>query len=120
MMTTTTIGTANRNGRVAAVTSLVLALVTAGCDVEKDIRRNEATVLTVASVLPSPQATVAVAIRTLFRERRNELEAPLDTLVLAEPSDPIFPGDEQMKFHVSRRGQRGAGAVRVAAAGRAR
>jgi hypothetical protein len=105
MTTTMTIATGIIIGsdRAAVVTSLslLLALVTAGCGGQKDVRKDAAAVPTVAAVLPLPQAAIAVGIRTLFREQRSRLESPFNTFELAEGSDPLFPDDEQIKLHVT-------------------
>ena len=90
------------NGRAAVTSlSLMLALVTAGCGGQKDIRKDAAAVPTVAAVLLLPQAAVAVGIRALFREHRGRLESPFNTFDLVEASDPLFPDDEQIKLHVA-------------------
>jgi len=95
-------GTITGNGRAAVTSfSLMLALVTAGCGGQKDIRKDAAAVATVAAVLPLPQPAAAVGIRTLFREHRGTLESPLNTFELAEGSEPLFPDDEQIKLHVA-------------------
>ena len=104
MIMTITIGTGTTtgNGRAAVTSfSLMLALVTAGCGGQKDIRKDAAAVPTVAAVLPLPQPAAAVGIRTLFREHRGKLESPLNTFELAEGSEPLFPDDEQIKLHVA-------------------
>ena len=98
---TITIGTITRNGHAAAVTSLLVILVAAGCGGEKAISKDAATVPTVAALVPFPEGAVGAAIRTLFGKERARLESPFDTLVLAEPSDPVFPDDEQIKLHVA-------------------
>ena len=99
---TGTTGTIAGNGRAAVTSfSLMLALVTAGCGGQKDIRKDAAAVPTVAAVLLLPQAAAAVGIRALFREHRGRLESPFNTFGLAEGSDQLFPDDDQIKLHVA-------------------
>ena len=83
------------------MTSAALALAVAACGGTKDIRKDAATVPTVAAVLPFPPARVVTAMERLFSERRAELEPPLDQFTLAAASDPVFPEDEQIRFQLT-------------------